>query len=86
MAMACAKPIIVSDLPGMRTLVQDKINGFRVKPNDISDLTEKIKFLVNNKSLGEEWGRHNRQVVESKYSWEVVNRQLEDLYQEVIRQ
>jgi glycosyltransferase involved in cell wall biosynthesis len=85
MAMASAKPIIVSDLPGMRMLVQNKVNGFRVIPNDVNDLTDKIKFLISNKSLGQEWGRYNRETVENKYSWEVVSRQLNNLYQEVVR-
>jgi len=83
MAMACAKPIVVSDLPGVRTLVQNKINGFRAIPNDPEDLREKIKFLINNKSLREEWGRRNREMVENKYSWTVVNHRLKDLYQEI---
>jgi len=86
MAMACAKPIVVSDLPGVRTLVQNKINGFRAIPNDPEDLKEKIKFLINNKSLRQEWGRRNREIVESKYSWTVVNHQLKDLYSEIVRE
>jgi len=39
-AMACAKPIIVSDLPGPNSLVEG--NGLIVKVNDVEDLAQRL--------------------------------------------
>lgn len=79
-AMACAKPIIVSDLPGPRTLVQENKNGLLVKPRDVGDLAEKIKFLLENKELAKEWGRVGRKIVEEKYLWPIVVQKLDQIY------
>lgn len=79
-AMACAKPIIVSSLPGPRTLVQENKNGLLVKPADVDDLSKKIKFLLENKNLAEEWGRVGRKIVEEKYTWPTTVQKLDKIY------
>jgi len=79
-AMACAKPIIVSNLPGPRTLVQKNINGLLVKPGDINDLIEKIKFLLENIEQSKGWGRAGRKIVEEKYNWAEIVKKLDNIY------
>ena len=43
--MACAKPVIVSNLPGVRTVLENKRTGFVFKTGDTEDLVEKINKL-----------------------------------------
>jgi len=79
-AMACAKPVITSNLPGVRSVFKNGVQGLLVKPNNVEDLAEKIKFILNNKKTAETMGRAGRILVEKKYTWEKVGRKLDSLY------
>ena len=71
-AAACAKPLIASNLAGVRTIVQEGRGGFLSLPGDARDLSEKIKLLVLNRDLRETMGKNNRKMVEEKYSLERI--------------
>lgn len=82
--MACGKAVIASNLPGVRTVVDDGINGFLVESCNISDLGSKISYLLKNESLRMNFGSMGRKKVEEKYSWEKIGKKLENVYQEII--
>jgi glycosyltransferase involved in cell wall biosynthesis len=82
--MASGKPVIASNLPGVRTVVDDGENGLLVNPRDAVDLTAKICELASNRSLREEMGARGREKVEKKYAWPAVVARLEAVYQEVL--
>lgn len=44
---ACGRPIITTDRPGCREIVDDGVNGFVVKQRDSADLIEKIEMFLN---------------------------------------
>lgn len=49
-AMACARPVLVSDKCGCAAdLVKDGVNGYVFKSNDINDLISKINLLTKDK-------------------------------------
>ena len=77
-AMACAKPVIVSDLPGPRTLVEG--NGLVVKVNDLGDLGEKIRLIFNNKTRLKEFGEKSLKLVKEKYNWPAIVKEIEKIY------
>lgn len=81
-AMACAKPVIVSDLPGPRTLVKN--NGLIVKVNDVKDLTQKLNLVLENKAMAEKFGQQGRELVERKYTWSRVTNKIDHIYNEVV--
>ena len=83
-AMACGKPVIASDLPGVRTVVDDGVNGFLVRPRDCDDLATKMRLLLENNEMRVTFGRAGRRKVEEKYSWEKIGKVLERLYLEVM--
>jgi glycosyltransferase involved in cell wall biosynthesis len=84
-SLACETPVIASNLPGVRTVVADGIDGFLVKPNDVTDLAEKISLMLN---LPEEesraMGERGREKVLEKYTWEHAGERLEIIYHEII--
>ncbi len=81
-AMACAKPIVVSDLPGPRTLVEN--NGLLVKIGDIEDLSEKINDLFQNPTKLKEFGINGLRIVKEKYYWPDIVRRLEKIYVQAV--
>lgn len=79
-AMACAKPVIASNLAGVRTIVDDKKTGLLVKPNDINDLLEKLNYLLKNKEDQEKFSLADRERAEEKYNWGKIIKRLEEVY------
>lgn len=63
-AMACCLPVIVSSLAGAAwDLVKDGYNGFRYDPYNVEKLSEKIKVLINNKTLRLQMGENSRKMI-----------------------
>jgi len=81
-AMACAKPIIVSDLPGPNSLVEG--NGLIAKTNNIKDLAQKINGLMRDKELSIIFGLKSLELVQKKYNWPQIVKELEKVYYDTI--
>ena len=79
-AAACGKPLIASNLPGVRTLVRDGVNGFLVEPKDDGDLGKKIKIILDDDALRKAMGIASRQAMENGYRWEKTAENLLGIY------
>lgn len=83
-AMACGKPVIASQLPGVRSMVKDGENGLLAEPGDKTDLAKKIAVLVRNPTLRKEMGTQGRIIVETHYSWTALVAQIIQIYEEIV--
>ncbi len=79
-AMACATPVIASNLPGVRSVFRNKDHGFLVHPGDVDHLAEKLSEVLGDPEQARAMGERARQWVEENYSWNGVAAQLEALY------
>lgn len=79
-AMACAKPVVATDLPGVRGVFENNCQGLIVKPGDVNDLAEKLKIILINNNLAKQMGQAGRKLVEEKYTWEKVAKRLDLIY------
>lgn len=79
-AMACAKPVIASNLPGVRDVFKNNIQGLLINLGDIYDLVEKLEIILTNDKLAKQMGQAGRKLVEDKYTWEKVARRLSLIY------
>jgi len=46
-AMACGKPIVASDVPGINNMIQDKVNGLLVPVQDPQKMAAALAELIN---------------------------------------
>lgn len=78
---ACGRPIITTDRPGCREIVDDGVNGFVVKQKDSADLIEKIeKFLALTWEQRRDMGLAGRAKVEREFDRNiVVQKYLEEI-------
>lgn len=83
-SLACSTPVIASNLPGVRTVVDDGCDGFLVKPGDVQSLAEKITNLFEDRDGAGEMGRRGREKIEENYSWPKVIDKLERIYYAVL--
>jgi glycosyltransferase involved in cell wall biosynthesis len=85
-SLACGTPVIASNLPGVRSVVSDGMDGYLVRPGDPEDLRAKIAALLH---LPEEqqrqMGASGRRKVLDNYDWDKVVERLEEMYDEVLR-
>ena len=82
-AMACAKPAIATNLPGVRTVVIDGENGLIVPPNDVEKLADALRSLLSDPERRRRMGENGRAKVEARYSWERIGRALVEVYEAV---
>jgi len=80
-AMACGKPCIASNLPGVRTVVDDGETGFLVEPKNVDDLVKKIKSLLESENLLKKMGEAGRKKVEEKYNQNKIIKKIEEGYE-----
>ena len=70
---ACGRPIITTDRPGCREIVDEGVNGFIVKQRDSEDLIEKLEsFLALPWEKRREMGLAGREKVEREFDRKLV--------------
>jgi L-malate glycosyltransferase len=82
-AMACARPVVVTDAGGPAHLVSDE-GGRKVPPGDPEALATALAQLLEDPVLRQSMGEHNRRLVERRYAWPRVIERLENAYAEAI--
>jgi glycosyltransferase involved in cell wall biosynthesis len=83
-AAASGIPSIVSDLPGVRTLINNGKTGLIVKPSDSADLLLALKFLIEKNKLRVNMGNNARSMTEQKYSKYVIFDRLISIYKSIL--
>jgi glycosyltransferase involved in cell wall biosynthesis len=84
-SMACGTPVVASNLPGVRTVVTDGVDGALVQSGDDGDLSEKLQVLLDAPAEQRKaMGRAGRAKVMSSYSWKTIADQLEVVYSQVL--
>ncbi len=82
-AAASGIPSLVSDLPGVRTLVIPEETGRRVRAGDVAAWTQAMQDMINDRSRCEAWGRHARTMAVDHYDPEKLLDQLISFYKQV---
>ena len=80
--MAIGRPIIGSNLGGIPELVKDGEYGYIY--NNIEELTEKIKKLLDDKKLAEEMGKNAKNIIKREYSSDDYYKAIMNIYNKVI--
>lgn len=82
-AFACGKPVIASNLGGMKELVSHQERGLLVEPGDPVVLADAMRWAVTNQTLMKAMGRNARQYALDNHSPEVHYQSLMDIYTRV---
>ena len=85
-AMACGIPVIASNLPGVRSVFQDKIHGLLVEPGNVDDLKDKLGIILDDNNKRNRMGIAGRKLVEEKFTWLDVKKKLEKIYENLFNQ
>ncbi len=77
-------PVITSDLPQMKEVVQDGISGLLIPPADPSALAQAIVKLVNNRDQALKMAEKGHQVIRSRFDPGRNHRLVAKLFEEVL--
>ena len=73
-AMACGRPVVVSDVGGLRDTIVDNISGLRFPRGDAAALAQCLATLLDDKALRHTMGIAARERVEQHFSWDIILR------------
>lgn len=85
-AQALEVPVITTNATGAVDTVVDGETGFIVDKGDYKAIVEKVEKLINNSSLRKHLGYNGRKRVESKFSSQIIWKELEALYKTLLKE
>lgn len=82
-SLSCATPVVVFDVGGNGDMIDHKINGYLARPFDALDLTNGIKWILNNKTY-EKLCINAREKVLKEFESKLVAEKYIELYKEIL--
>ena len=82
--MSAGLPVIASDFPLWRGIVEEAECGICVDPENPNAIAKAINFLLMHPDVADEMGRNGRRAAESKYRWDREGEKLVALYVDVL--
>ncbi|MDD4894006.1 MAG: glycosyltransferase family 4 protein [Candidatus Omnitrophica bacterium] len=83
-AMACGIPAVGSGVGGIKSLIQDEINGLLVRPADSRELSRAILELLKNPDKAKSLGENARIFINQNFSQDRMVSQTEGVYLECL--
>ena len=83
-AMACERPLIVSNTDGLKEVVLDNSTGLIVRKQDPEAIADALLKLINNKALAVELGKNGRKRVLEMYKWCNNVKQMLEIYEQIV--
>ncbi len=83
-AAACGVPVVTTDIPGCRDVVQPGRTGLLVKPRDSAALVAAIRTLLDDEEYRQRLGTNARKQAEAEFRVEAVVAKTLDLYRRLL--
>jgi glycosyltransferase involved in cell wall biosynthesis len=83
-AMACARPVIGSEVGGIKSTVVDGVTGFLVPSRDPQAVAERLATLHANPLLADSMGEEGLRRAYRHYTWRIVAQQAAAIYAAVL--
>jgi glycosyltransferase involved in cell wall biosynthesis len=82
--MAAGIPVIASDFPSWRSIIQETSCGILVNPLDTQAIAAAIEYLVLNPREAETMGQRGRRAVEERFNWANEEQTLFSFYSSLL--
>jgi glycosyltransferase involved in cell wall biosynthesis len=83
-ALSSGKPVVTSDMPGMREVVVDGVDGYLAEPLDPRDIATKIEKVFSDPENARKLGEAGRRKVVDKFTWPRIAELVEARYLKVM--
>ncbi len=82
--MACALPVVASDLPPIRHYVTEAECGLLATPEEPQAFAKAIEYLLDHPEEARRMGQNGRKAAFEKYNWESEEQKLLTLYRKLL--
>ena len=83
--MAAGLPVIASNFPLWKEMIEGNNCGICVNPLDQKEIAKAIEYLIEHPEEAKKMGENGRKAVLEKYNWENESKKLLKIYEELIR-
>lgn len=84
-AMACAKPVVGSDIPGINDIIINMKNGLLVPPKNPQAIANAVLSILNNEKTRLKIGENARKTIVQKHQWNLIIQKVEKVYSEALK-
>ena len=82
-SMAAGVPVVASDIPVVREIVEDGFSGHLVQPGRPETLALALRHMVENADYREELSKNGKKVIEETFTWEASTTQQKSIYRQL---
>jgi glycosyltransferase involved in cell wall biosynthesis len=82
--MALGIPVIASNFPLYRTIVEGEQCGICVDPLQVEEIAQAILYLVRNPTIAVKMGESGKHAIKKKYNWNIEKEKLIKFYNELL--
>jgi glycosyltransferase involved in cell wall biosynthesis len=83
-AMASARPVVCTDVGGVREIVIDGVTGYLVPPREPKLLASRLKKVLSDTELAQDMGRAGRRRVECEFTLDASVAAAEQALEDVV--
>jgi glycosyltransferase involved in cell wall biosynthesis len=85
-AMACARPVIGSEVGGIKSTVVDGVTGFLIPSRDPQAVADRLAALERDPELARGMGEQGLRRAYQQYTWRTVAQQAAAIYADVLQE
>ena len=78
--MACRRPVIATNVGGVKDIVKNNLNGFCIKLKEKKKFEKKLILLIKSKVLRDKFGKNGFKFVYNNYSFMNLVNKMRRLY------
>lgn len=82
--MSCALPVIASDFPYWKEIIESNRCGITVNPLKAEEIVEAVNYLAIHPEIREEMGMNGYRAYKERYNWNIEENKLFDVYERVL--
>jgi len=82
-AQACGRPVVGSDVTGLRSVIRDQVSGYLIASHDPAAYAERIGRLLDDPEMAQQMGRRGR-LLAQRFSWTRTADRLQMLFDRVV--
>ena len=81
---ACGRPLVATDVPGCREVIEQRRNGTLVPVRDVGALADALEEMIVNPALRQAYGRHSRLLAEREFGIDRVTEETLEVYKRLL--
>jgi glycosyltransferase involved in cell wall biosynthesis len=76
--MSMGLPVVASAVGEISNVMENRVDGFLVKPGDANDLERTLEYIIQNLDSAKEAGRRAREKIIKRYTQQVISKTISD--------